>query len=65
MPNNPEISSHVVAYVAPELKQRAKRITKLAPRLTTSRIIEECMERHLPMIETRVEAKGRKVKGAA
>lgn len=57
MPNNPKISSQVVAYVAPELKQRAKRITKQAPRLTTSRIVEECMEAYLPKIERRLTTK--------
>jgi hypothetical protein len=57
MPNNPKISSHVAAYVDTTLKQRAQRITKLAPRLTTSRIIEECLVGHLPKIERRVAGK--------
>lgn len=54
MPNNPEVSSRVAAYVATELKDRAKRITRIVPRLTTSRIIEECMVGYLPKIERRV-----------
>lgn len=54
MPINPEMSQHVSAYVDPQLKKRAHRVTKKQPRLTMSRIIGECLEKALPDIEERV-----------
>lgn len=57
MPNNPKLSSHVGAYIDPALKERLNRITKSSRRLTTSRIIEECLAGYLPKIERRVTKK--------
>lgn len=57
MPNNPNLSSHVGAYIDLALKERLNRITKSSRRLTTSRLIEECLAAHLPKIEKRVAKK--------
>ena len=61
MPNNPNFSSHVGAYIDPALKERAARLTRSSRRITMSRIIEECLAGYLPTIERRVErSKARK-----
>ena len=57
MPINPLMSQHVSAYVDPQIKKRANRVTKKHPRLTLSRIISECLEMGLPELERRVGVK--------
>lgn len=57
MATNPSISTQVASYLDPALKRRMARVSKKHPRLTVSKQIAECVERHLPQIEARVGLK--------
>lgn len=54
MPVGLRYSAPVVGYVPVELKERLDRIRDRDRRMTASRVIEEALERYVPIVEQEV-----------